>query len=134
MVRFTSTSRFLTIVQRFPVDASLRRPAGSTPLPGWEPCRRFLCAFARSSLVVAGFFSRLWRRSTQEARLFTTGHIWAPADLRGLCSVRPQSHEPALFHGILFRLAEPRMTMETHAFSSEATALEALSLAAATVQ
>lgn len=45
-------------------------------------------------------FSRFRLQGTQEARLCPPPHVWVQAEVRGLCSRRPQSRELALFEGL----------------------------------
>ena len=72
----------------------------------------FFCTYARISPPVAGLLWRVLLRGTQEPGWYTAVHVWAPAGLRGACSRRLKSRNLALFHGIAFRLVEPRRTLE----------------------
>ena len=73
---------------------------------------QFVRTFACPAQLAAGRFSRSRLRGTQGGRLCTTAQVWISAGLRDARYGRSKSRDLASNHGIAFRLAEPRRTME----------------------
>ena len=102
----------------FPLwHASLRHPAGNTPLPEGQPCMNmykmhFFSGMLHFFLPAAGFFSRSRLRGTQGGRLYTTAQVWVPTGFLGACSGRSKSPNLASNRGIAFR---PARAHQTHA-------------------
>ena len=95
---------YMTIGHFFPWHASLRHPAGTTPLPeGYMYQMYFFCTSATSSLSAAGLFSRSRLRGTQGGRVYTTSQVWSPVGLRGACSGRSESRLAGYFSRARFQ-------------------------------